>query len=203
MSPDPLGGDPSNPQSLNRYAYAFNNPVGFIDPSGMDSCSDDPYDPSCGGCAFDPICSGGIGIDLGTSPSPPPDYEPPASNTSPNPPAGDPDANGPFSGPIWQEGGPQIPPTGNLAVLLGVPDPSLLIIDNFTEGTVWGHNSAWWKAFFSNFLGNFGSWSFYGQEVADGGCINTFGRATLSALNPAVLVWRVRAEPEQWLLLLR
>src|ERR1700748_1936466 len=26
MSPDPLGGDLTNPQSLNRYAYVLNNP---------------------------------------------------------------------------------------------------------------------------------------------------------------------------------
>jgi len=38
MSPDPLGGDISNPQSLNRYAYVLNNPVNFIDPLGL-QCS--------------------------------------------------------------------------------------------------------------------------------------------------------------------
>ncbi|MGH9690164.1 MAG: hypothetical protein ACRD4C_03530 [Candidatus Acidiferrales bacterium] len=43
----------------------------------------------------------------------------------------DPDPNGPFSGPIWQEGGPQIP-TGNLAELLGAPDAPGMIIDNWT-----------------------------------------------------------------------
>ena len=26
--------DPSNPQSLNRYAYVRNNPLKFVDPSG-------------------------------------------------------------------------------------------------------------------------------------------------------------------------
>jgi RHS repeat-associated protein len=34
MSPDPLGGDVSNPQSLNRYAYVVNNPTNWTDPSG-------------------------------------------------------------------------------------------------------------------------------------------------------------------------
>jgi len=33
-SPDPLGGDISNPQSLNRYAYVLNNPVNLTDHLG-------------------------------------------------------------------------------------------------------------------------------------------------------------------------
>lgn len=41
MSPDLLSGDVSNPQSLNRYAYALNNPVSNIDPSGLSSCATD------------------------------------------------------------------------------------------------------------------------------------------------------------------
>ncbi len=37
MTPDKLAGDVTNPQSLNRYAYALNNPVSNIDPLGL-SC---------------------------------------------------------------------------------------------------------------------------------------------------------------------
>jgi len=44
LSPDPLGGDVFDPQSLNRYAYTLNNPMRFIDPLGLDC--EDPEDPS-------------------------------------------------------------------------------------------------------------------------------------------------------------
>jgi len=44
MSPDPVAGDITNPQSLNRYAYVLNNPTNFIDPPGLQgNC-----DPSSG-----------------------------------------------------------------------------------------------------------------------------------------------------------
>ena len=39
LSPDPLAGDISNPQSLNRYAYALNNPTTLIDPLGLDDAA--------------------------------------------------------------------------------------------------------------------------------------------------------------------
>ena len=41
LSPDPAGlaaVDLSNPQSLNRYAYALNNPLKYIDPYGLNIC---------------------------------------------------------------------------------------------------------------------------------------------------------------------
>lgn len=45
-TPDPLGasGKASNPQTWNRYAYALNNPLKFVDPDGLevpDSCVKD------------------------------------------------------------------------------------------------------------------------------------------------------------------
>src|SRR5713226_1006347 len=38
--PDPHDGsyDLSNPQSFNRYSYTQNDPVNFVDPSGLDQC---------------------------------------------------------------------------------------------------------------------------------------------------------------------
>jgi len=39
-SPDPLGGDLTNPQSLNRYSYVLNNPLTSTDPTGMYTCAD-------------------------------------------------------------------------------------------------------------------------------------------------------------------
>ncbi len=41
MSPDPLGGKLVSPQTLNKYSYVANNPVNFIDPTGLYICADD------------------------------------------------------------------------------------------------------------------------------------------------------------------
>jgi RHS repeat-associated protein len=82
LSPDPLGGDITNPQSLNRYAYVTNNPASVTDPLGLMPCppslitgtgvisaqdqclggggggSCDPLlDPTCPCDPFDPDCS--------------------------------------------------------------------------------------------------------------------------------------------------
>ena len=38
-SPDPIEGDPADPQSLDRYSYVRDSPIDSIDPSGMKTCS--------------------------------------------------------------------------------------------------------------------------------------------------------------------
>lgn len=35
ISPDPIVQDPANPQSLNRYSYVMNNPLKYVDPTGL------------------------------------------------------------------------------------------------------------------------------------------------------------------------
>ncbi len=40
MSADPLLGDLTDPQSLNRYSYVRNNPLALTDPSGFVTCSE-------------------------------------------------------------------------------------------------------------------------------------------------------------------
>jgi RHS repeat-associated protein len=42
MSPDPVAGDVTNPQSLNRYTYVLNNPVNLIDPLGLKKKQKEP-----------------------------------------------------------------------------------------------------------------------------------------------------------------
>lgn len=37
MSPDPVGRDVTNPQTLNRYSYVLNNPTSLINPLGLES----------------------------------------------------------------------------------------------------------------------------------------------------------------------
>jgi RHS repeat-associated protein len=68
LSPDPLGGDITNPQSLNRYPYVLNNPTSNTDPLGLQPDCDPEVDPDC--CdPSDPTCGY-------PSPYPPPIWGP-------------------------------------------------------------------------------------------------------------------------------
>jgi RHS repeat-associated protein len=40
MSPDPIGGRRTDPQTLNKYPYVRNNPLTFTDPTGLYTCVD-------------------------------------------------------------------------------------------------------------------------------------------------------------------
>jgi RHS repeat-associated protein len=57
LSPDPLAGDVTNPQSLNRYAYVLNNPTTFIDPLGLEGKSNIKLqaEPTAPGCTLNGI----------------------------------------------------------------------------------------------------------------------------------------------------
>jgi RHS repeat-associated protein len=43
MQPDPVAGSVRIPQSLNRYSYAVNDPLGLMDKLGLSTSSSDPY----------------------------------------------------------------------------------------------------------------------------------------------------------------
>jgi RHS repeat-associated protein len=67
IAPDPAGRSAvslANPQSWNRYAYAGNNPIALIDPTGLEDCDArgaGPHGMDCGGdppCTLDGECGG-------------------------------------------------------------------------------------------------------------------------------------------------
>jgi RHS repeat-associated protein len=72
IQPDPAGMaavDPTNPQTWNRYAYVLNNPLSYVDPTGLECVWDDgsfdsEFDSktgSVGGCGS----AGGTWVELG------------------------------------------------------------------------------------------------------------------------------------------
>jgi RHS repeat-associated protein len=74
LSPDPLAGDISNPQSLNRYAYVLNNPTTLTDPTGLSDCGNTDYpcnnyngEPPVGGGHYNGNGGGSTGFAGGAS----------------------------------------------------------------------------------------------------------------------------------------
>ncbi len=94
FSGDPMGGDPSDPQTLNRYPYVRNNPLTLTDPSGM--CADFVGDDSdCGGGVQ---IGFGIGLGSGGWGPPPPISFPPNTTNGPGASNGTLNSDDPFSG---------------------------------------------------------------------------------------------------------
>jgi RHS repeat-associated protein len=64
LSPDPVSGSPGNPQTWNRYAYVYNNPLNATDPSGM--CSEEDGFSGCDDSSgFNGDCPVMVCADLG------------------------------------------------------------------------------------------------------------------------------------------
>jgi RHS repeat-associated protein len=59
LSPDPVRGEMSNPQRLNLYSYALNDPANLVDPLGADPVATDPILPMESGQAMNTIGLGG------------------------------------------------------------------------------------------------------------------------------------------------
>ncbi len=57
LSPDPVAGDVTNPQSLNRYAYVLNNPTSLTDPLGLDIPQGEIAADWLRSCTSDPNCA--------------------------------------------------------------------------------------------------------------------------------------------------
>jgi RHS repeat-associated protein len=101
LSPDPLGGDITNPQSLNRYAYVLNNPTTLVDPVGLHPVYAPPPCEYTGDC---PGGDGGVGGGVGGScdplldPACPCDPNDPSCNPNPCIPELDPTCNMPPGG---------------------------------------------------------------------------------------------------------
>jgi RHS repeat-associated protein len=72
LTADPFVSAPFASQGHNRYAYAFNNPLGFVDPSGFSSCDPAPSGPPSGFSSYTGIpVDGPSSHDVHFGPPPP------------------------------------------------------------------------------------------------------------------------------------
>ncbi len=123
LSPDPYDGsyDFTNPQSLNRYAYALNNPLSYVDPLGLDD-SDCGDDDGCGDGGDGGGAGGGGGYSDGGTPAdtPPPGYSPSGVNTSDGNPIYVDSEGNQWIGSAGSPGTDDSDPTGTISFLNGV-----------------------------------------------------------------------------------
>ena len=63
-SPDPIGGDPADPQTWDRYSYTADDPLNWVDPSGMNVAHP-------GACSWANSCPGGTDPTFSFAPSEP------------------------------------------------------------------------------------------------------------------------------------
>ena len=160
LQPDPynFGANPSNPQSWNGYAYALNNPLVFIDPSGLDCLyfGDINVDPT------------DIEIDRDTTPSDCVAQGGDWVNGTVNQISYD---SGSDVYSIWSSDSGY-----NYFTTAYAPGPEPGGTSCYGDCDISYDQSAIipssWGAFASSFIGNFFSPSFYKQEMAPGGCLN-------------------------------
>ena len=179
------------PQPLNRYSYVGNMPLSYFDPTGLGSCTAaerrdgdcghqvndavgswqycDPMDQSCTATCYVNGFASSCGVALGFL------------NSGLGVPCSDPMATsvstcGSISlGSTLLPGGGAVVVSGSCISTNFNPAPNCNITGVSVIGVAGGGgNSSWAWTFTKTFVSNFFSPKFYKQELAEGGCLNTF-----------------------------